>query len=370
MKKLIKQLAVSLGILSLSSAFAGIKYSEGDKYLKVGGRLQLQYYSSSPDKGPTTDSLLFRRLRPYIEASAHEDWKVKIQWDLGKSKNEVKDNYIEYKGYDKIKLRIGNSVVPYSSEQLTSSKYQQLIERTFVGNHNFGSPDRGVGIFLYSKSDKISWDSSITNQAQDPSNWKLDFDTPISQNKGSDWSEGWMVASRVGFHPFGVVKMSQGDLNGSMQLAFFLSGFSWSNDGDNLDSTRQDDVDSVSGLEVSSLFRKGGLSLDLQYNSFNSDLVDRGVSKGLYLNSSTELNSWAIEGGYMIVASKFELVLGLQSQNADGYASDWERRSVGLNYYVDGHNMKYQATFRQNQNENGTSGSDKDELFFQCQYVF
>jgi len=370
MKKVIKQLAIGLGVLSLTSAYAGIKFSDGDKYLKIGGRLQLQYHSDSPNKGSTTDDMFFRRLRPYIEASAHKDWKAKIQWDLGKSKTEVKDNYIEYKGFKKLKVRLGNAVVPFSSETLTSSKYQQLVERSFVGDHNYGSADRGVGLFLDTKNDSFTWGGSLTQQAVDPSNSKLDFDTPMSLNKGSDWSEGWMIASRVGYHPFGIVKMSQGDFARKTKLAFFLSAFSWSNDGDNLDPTRKDDVDSVSAFEFSTVFRKSGLSLDLQYNSFDSDLVDSGITKGLYVNSSTKLKNWSFEGGYMVVPSKFEIVLGFQNQDSDGYATAWDRNSIGLNYFVDGHNIKYQATYRQNENKDGTAGNDSNELFAQCQYVF
>ncbi len=363
-------MAMGLAVLISGSAYAGIKFNDGEKYVKIGGRVQLQYHSESPDKGATEDSLFFRRLRPYLEASAHKDWKVKIQWDLGKSKNEVKDNYLEYKGYKSVKLRIGNTVVPFSSEKLVSSKYQQLVERSFVGDHNYGTPDRAVGLFLATKNDTLSWNASLTQSAVDPSNSKLDFDSPISQNKGSDWSEGWMFASRIGYHPFGHLKMSQGDFSGETKLSFFLSAFSWSNDGDNLDPTRSDDVDSVSAFEFSTAFRKSGFSIDMQYNSFDSDLVDAGITSGLYVNSTTKLKNWAFEGGYMFPSKKFEAVVGIQNQDADGYNANWKRSSLGLNYFVDGHNIKYQATYRQNENKDGTTANDSDELFLQFQYVF
>jgi len=32
-------------------ANAGITYKDGDKYLKIGGRIQMQYYTADPDAG-------------------------------------------------------------------------------------------------------------------------------------------------------------------------------------------------------------------------------------------------------------------------------------------------------------------------------
>lgn len=135
----------------------GITYKDGDSYLKVGGRLQLQYHQVDPDGGSKTDDIFFRRLRPYIEGSTHKDWKAKIQWDMGKAEdtNEiaVKDAYFQYKGWKNTKLTIGNANFPFSREFLTSSKYQQLVERTFVGDHNYGTPDRNTGLHLTGNSE-------------------------------------------------------------------------------------------------------------------------------------------------------------------------------------------------------------------------
>ena len=106
------QLAVLTALATpLIANAGGITFKDGDKYLKVGGRLQLQYYQSKPDGGDTTDEIFFRRLRPYIEGSTHKDWKAKIQWDMGKAENEnevaIKDAYFQYKGMSNTKLTIG-----------------------------------------------------------------------------------------------------------------------------------------------------------------------------------------------------------------------------------------------------------------------
>jgi len=70
------------------------------------------------------------------------------------------------------------------------------------------------------------------------------------------------------------------------------------------------------------------------------------------------------------VPGKLELVLGYESQDADGYADAWTRKSVGLNYFFKKHDIKVQASYRMNEDKDGASGNDLDELFIQAQYVF
>ena len=38
----------------------GVTYKDGDRYVKVGGRLQLQYHREDPVGGAATDELLLR----------------------------------------------------------------------------------------------------------------------------------------------------------------------------------------------------------------------------------------------------------------------------------------------------------------------
>ncbi|MGD2055116.1 MAG: porin [Gammaproteobacteria bacterium] len=254
-------------VFPLASQAGGITYKDGDKYLKVGGRVQLQYYQSKPDGGETTDDLFFRRLRPFIEGSLHKDWKGKIQFDLGKAEGEnevaIKDAYFQYKGWSNMKLSIGNANFPFSREFLTSSKKQQLVERTFVGDHNYGTPDRNTGLHLTGNSGgkKITYGASATVASIDPDNDKLDFDTPVNRN--DDFNDGFMVGGRVDWHPFGYLKFSQGDFKRELKATIGVAAFSWSNDEDNntntpgcLAGSGKCDVDSVTGIEVSGAFHR------------------------------------------------------------------------------------------------------------------
>jgi len=367
-----------IGSLTLPvCAGAGVKYSDGEKYIKVGGQIQLQYHQEKPASGPSMDDIFFRRLKITIEGSAHKDWMGKIQWDMGKAEGDneiaVKDTYFRYLGVKDMELTIGNMNFPFSRELLTSSKSQQLVERTFVGDHNYGTPDKNVGIHLTgnSGSKKVTWGASGAIASIDPDNKKLDFDTPVNRN--DDFNDGFMLGGRVDFHPFGYLKFSQGDFKRETRATIGVAAYTWSNDSDNNTNTpgctSMCDVDSVTGVEVSGAFRAAGFSIDAEYNSFDSETVEVGITDGIYKNGKSTLTNAAIEGGYMF-GQTIELVVGYQAQDADGYATAWNRTSVGVNWFINKHDIKVQLTYRIGESLNGVQNNDVDEAFLQTQFVF
>lgn len=354
----------------------GVKlYDQDGKTVKVGGRIQLQYHRADPDNGSSSDDLFFRRLRPYIEGSLHKDWKGKFQMDFGKAEDDnevaVKDAYMEYKGFDGMKIRLGNANFPFSREFLTSSKYQQLVERTFVGDHNYGTPDRNLGIHMLGKlaDEKITWGASVAQADIDPSSSKLDFDTPV--NADSDFNQGWIVGGRIDYHPFGHLKFSQGDFKREMKATIGVAAFTWNNDGDIEDKTAgSNDIDQVTAYEISGAFRVAGFSVDAEYNLFQADTSDSNRTSGLYKKGSTDLENWSVEGGYMVLPGKLEIVAAYQLQDADNYADEWTRTSVGANWFIKKHDIKLQTSYRLNDSVKGVKGDDEDEFFVQAQYVF
>ena len=364
---------------------AGITvYKDGDKYVKIGGRVLVQYHMTDPDGGDTEDELFFRALCPYIEGSFYENWSGKFQWDMGKASgdNEIdlKDAYLQYTGFENIKITVGNYSFPFSREWLTSVKYHQLVERTFVGDHNYGAPARQLGIHLTGEAlaNKITYGASVASACIDPDVSKLDFDTPA--NLVDDWNQGWILGGRIDFHPLGQVKFSQADFSRKALAVVGISAFTWSNDDDNntytdIDtgiskSTSKADVDSVTGFEISAAVRGGGFSADAEYNIFNVDTVDAAFNGGLFESGETQLKTWVVEGGYMVMPGKLELVGGYQSIDADTYDKEWTRTSIGLNWYIKGHDIKLVSTYRMGKNLNGKTDRDANELFLQAQYVF
>ena len=356
---------------------AGVTYKDGDKYIKLGGRIQMQYHLQDPDGGEKTDEIFFRRLRPYIEGSLYKNWKGKIQWDMGKAdgSNEVavKDAYMQYKTESGTKIIVGNKKFPFSREALTSSKKQQLVERSFVGDHNYGTPDRNMGLHLkgHSKDKLLTWGAAIAQANIDPDENKLDFDSPANKNK--DFNEGFMLGGRIEKNFGGKLGFSQGDFSGKAKSSIGLGAYTWSNDSDNNtadESNGKPDIDTVTGIEVSAAFRGHGLSVDAQYNTFDVDTVAPTFTGGMYLDGKTTLSSYAVEGGFMAVQKTLELILAYQSQDADNYADAWKRTSVGANWFIQKHKIKVQMTYRVGENLKGVTGKDENELYIQTQYVF
>jgi len=362
---------------------AGITvYKDGGKYVKLGGRIHLQYHYEDADSGDSEDTVFFRRLRPYIEGSLHKNWKAKFQWDMGKATGDneiaIKDAYFQYKGIKNMKLSMGNAYFPFSREDMTSSKKTQLVERTFVGDHNYGSPERNLGFHATGTNGdkKLGYAFSAASASIDPDAKKLDFDTPVNRN--SDFNEGWIFGGRVDFHPFGYLKMTQGDFKGDIKATIGVGVFVWANDDDNntytsggmSTSSSKADVDSVTGFEISAAFRGSGFSVDAQYNFFNAETTDTSFTGGIYEHGETDLQNWALEAGYMAVPNKLEVVAGYQSQDADGYDQEWTRTSFGLNYFIKKHDIKVQGTYRIGKDKDGVDGNDLDEIFIQFQYVF
>jgi hypothetical protein len=333
------------------------------------GIIQFQYHREDPEVGDATDEVFFRRLRPYIAGSLYENWYGKFQIDYGKSSVAVKDAFFRYSGWPNMKLAIGNHNFPFSREFLTSSKQQQLVERTFVGDHNYGTPDRNMGVHLTGSfmDKKVTYGVSAASANIDPSSSKLDWDTPANNPGNDGWNEGPMIGGRIDWHPLGYLKMEQGDFKRKTLATIGAAAYSWNNNGDF--DTGANDVDSVTGFEISGALRGFGLSVDAQYNLFDAKATDQTLTGGIYKNGESNLSNYALEGGYML-PYMLEIVAGYQVQTADNYAKDWTRASLGLNYFIKKHDIKLQGTYRIGANKDGIDGNDLHELFIQAQFVF
>lgn len=379
-------LACALGTLAQPVQAGIVVYEEedGPKKVEIGGRIQIQYANLNPSEGESTDEFFFRRLRPYIMGTVTENWMGKIQFDFGKSidGNEVavKDAYMEYSGWENLTLTIGNAKPFFSREFLTSSKRQQTVERGFVGDHNFGTPDRALGFKLAGQNDskKLTWGVSAGAQHHDPDARRLDFDTPV--NNASDWNEGLLVSARADFHPNGFMKFDQSDFNSDTLLYnLSLAAFSWTNDDDNNTYTDDDgsslddkkaDLDSASGFEISAGLRGFGWSFDIEYDLVTADTVVGDFTGGMYVNGSSDNDRFQIEGGYMLPNNNVEIVAKYQWLDADGYEDTWTATEAGVNYYWNKHKTKVQFTYRMGENVFGVVGDDLDTFFMQWQFVF
>jgi len=364
-------------------ALAMTVYEEGDKSVQVGAGIQVQYHMVEPEEGETTDEVFLRRLRPDFRAKLNKSWDGRVQLELGKASdtNEVKvmDAWMRYKT-GRVSVTIGSKKPPFSREFLTSSYRQQLVERTFVGDANYGTPDRALGIRVdgTTPGKRLAWAAMFASAGIDPDAGKIDFENPA--NREGDFNEGWLGAARLDVNLVGEVDYSQGDLErGPFRASVSVAGFAWTNDDDNntytdgagvTTSDRKADLDSADGLELSGAIRGGGFSLDVEYQLISADTLDAGFTGGLFADGTTELDKLAVEGGFMVLPNRLEVVGGYQSLDADNYQSAWNRSALGLSLFWNQHKTKLQLTYRLGENLNGIEGKDADEAFLQLQFVF
>lgn len=356
----------------------------GDRYLEIGGRMQIQYQSVDPETrgAESSDDLFFRRLRLYVAGSLTEDIKGIWQVDFGSDEQDAdtKDAYIQYTGFDWGVITVGNQYVPFSREVLTSSKRQQLVERTLVGNHNFGVPDRQLGVTLSGGDDWFQYTVGGFKAGIDNSINRIDFESPVSQPTDGDFYVGNLLAGRLNWTPLGDFKMAQGAFGSPTRFALGVNAYAWSNDGDTVDPAKDGTAndgrlyDDIKGFGVDAAFRSGYWSVDAAYQVYSAKSVDPGFSGGLIESGEADFVTYMVKGGYMVLPGTLETVASYTVLDAEAYAEEGQRVAFGLNWFLNGHKDKIQLTYELGYDVISTQGNtaigdDQSVLYLQFQHV-
>jgi phosphate-selective porin OprO/OprP len=106
------------------------------------GRMQVDaaaYRGNTNELGSGTD---VRRARLGWKATLFKNWHGETDVDFAENSVEMKDMWIGYVGFEGFLIRAGQYKEPFSLETLTSSKYINFMERSYIDNL---SPDRHIG---------------------------------------------------------------------------------------------------------------------------------------------------------------------------------------------------------------------------------
>jgi len=145
---------------------------DGAFKLKFGGRIMLDMAWFEVDEvlddeeDPLDEAVEFRRARLYFSGTVYDAVEFKAQYDLAGGDADMKDVYIGIKHVGPGKIRIGHFKEPFSLEEITSSKYITLMERSLA---NTFSPGRNVGIgYLGDAMDeRITYGIGVFREADD-----------------------------------------------------------------------------------------------------------------------------------------------------------------------------------------------------------
>lgn len=347
-----------------ATATAGVTvYEDGPKSLGIGGRVQAQYHRIEPDGGDATDEWRIRRAWLTVDATITEDWKGRLQFQLNGGLS-TRDAKLQYTGWEIGTLTVGNFYVPFSREELTSTKRQQLIEKTTVAGT--GSPARHIGLALSGGGETTSWWAGLWEAGMATNTGSINFG---SQVDGRRDYEGRLVGARLELHPAGDVGFGQGNLGGQDAWEVAVNGFSWSNDDDRVNDPALD-YGSVTGLGIDGAWRSGGWSVDAEYNTFRAETLGAAVTQGIVDNGEAEVDTFSVEGGYMIVPATWELVAGYATEEAGVWNEAETQVGVGANRFFNGHANKLQISLVSSSDVGGAAGNDRTDLYVQLQHAF
>lgn len=97
------------------------------------------------DEDPTSKTGI-RRARLSFKTKIDENWKTKLQIGFADDTAEIKDAYLQYKGWQWADLTLGQQKEPFGLEKLTSSRNTMMIERSLTTEAL--APGRSIGVNL------------------------------------------------------------------------------------------------------------------------------------------------------------------------------------------------------------------------------
>jgi phosphate-selective porin OprO/OprP len=166
----------------------GVQIESADKNFKahVGGRIMVDSVWYDEDKSDLGDGTEIRRGRLFLSGTMYKVWDYKFQYDFTSSgSGGIRDAYFRYKGLKPATLSVGNLKVPFSLEELTSSKYITFMERALP---NVFAPGRRLGALLNAHGDYWTFAAGI-------------YGDEVDGDVDDEGDEPWEIGGRVTVAP-------------------------------------------------------------------------------------------------------------------------------------------------------------------------
>jgi len=258
------------------------------------------------------------------------------------------DAWARYRFTDKVSLRFGQFKLPYSREFLVSEGQQLAVERTMVSD--FLSAKRSQGIELEYLDSVNRWSGAFSDTTGG---------TLGGASTNTVWSAQdteWSVTSRYerliagSWEQFSDFTSPRGDEFG---LLLGLGAFGQQGESTGSFTTTRDE-NRVFGATVDISAEWGGANLfaSAYYVYFDSDLAGVGIVDFLGL---TAQGGWYLDPKWEV----FGRIEYLASQSNEFETPNLLVGTVGVNYYIDGHDVKWTTDVSVGFNEiSGTYASD------------
>ncbi|MBS1113951.1 MAG: putative phosphate-selective porin [Nitrospirae bacterium] len=375
-----------------------VKSSDGNFLLKTNVFLQFRYTNLPFDRTVNANdedwsNFFLRRARLFFSGNAPtKDWTYFFHLQLEPTGAvNLHDAYVTWKQYPYAQVQVGRAKLPYGLHFWQSASLLNGIERSIFsgetdpdgkedtkkwpgGNANFQvSNEDSVtkfplgGLHLFrSQGVQLQGDINLFDRDGFLQYWAGVYNGRNSKGlPNHDSSHLWV--GRISINPFGKYNLlQQGDIDYSKtpKVCFLVSGFFDTDRLSQVRSSTDGKAQSVhsydyegSGYDLAALFRYKGFSADAEYGY---DRFKQDRQGGHTWNRF----GYRFDAGYFLIQNKFEIVAryayverledntlaksfasGLNPVSVNGGTNNaiednLQEYTVGLNYYLYGHNLK------------------------------
>jgi hypothetical protein len=318
----------------------GFKLATGDGLfeLNIGGFFQFEFTASDNDNMRDTNSFNVDENFVILQGHAFDPnltYYIEAEFDG----MVLRDAYFDYVVSDWANMRMGQFKVPFGRQNWTHESDYEFMERAAVcGVFNM---DRDVGISLFNTMDLEGAGDTI-----------VEYNVGImnGEGRGSSANDNNRVAwyARAGLYPMGYIDYSEGDFAGDDEMKFGIAGTYGRH------KTHPRPIipgmgsmsATIDGWQGDAVFTWSGFFLTGEW--FDTEIDYGGGAPGL------DTQGWYVQAGYMIPDSKIEIVGRYGRTDFDNaydmdmsgkrvFAHEMDEWTAGVNYYMDGHNLKIGA---------------------------
>jgi len=248
-----------------------VSSADGKFKAHVRGRIFVDYghvKDSSTVGSQDRSASEFRTARLGIEGDAWKDVKYKFEVDFADNEVDIKDAYVQYKGFKPLKITVGQFKETASLEEQTSSRHISLMERASVTDAF--SISRRLGVKLSASGDIWTFDAAALGGSD------------LSSNKDD---EGYALTARAAVFP----KIGNG---GRVHLGASIRHRGFSNDIDGMSVRyRQRPHSHVSGVRYVNTGHLDGASSDTLFGIEAAGICGPFWVEGEWMWINTDIDS-------------------------------------------------------------------------------
>ncbi len=208
--------------------------------VEIGGRLHVQYRSEGKDTGPAAadahaaqkTGFLVKRMTLEVKAQMTDMGYMLVEPEFAGTTgwNKINDAFIAFLPMDGLNVYVGQKKVPFSAEELTSSKNLNFVEAGYASQIGVGR-QMGAEVEYFGADKLFAINAGVYNGFLDTSSvgylqtkkQRLYTNSDIS---GNDNGGGNMLAARLELHPFGYLAKGYENFSGDNKLAIGISYYS------------------------------------------------------------------------------------------------------------------------------------------------